>query len=194
MSTEQLVTIAQRQLIESPFDAVHDERHHEAVWNNCLRIIEEEKLENLNLDALKIAAWWHDVQRGQDDENALLKVKMHQCNISREMQNTILEIVGSHSFGNLQGSTEAQILFDADKLEYVSDKRGKILINLLANGKISKEGFDHYVKIWRERIASVRGQVHFESAKKEFEKRLETFSQMAKNDEELRVFVDGLML
>lgn len=194
MSTEQLVETARYYLEKNPFDAVHDVRHHAAVWDNCLWIIREEGIPNLNLDVLKVAAWWHDVQRGQDDEISLLREKMQEFNMPNETRTAIFETVGSHSFGNTQASTEAKILYDADKMEYASFERVKILLKMRAEEKISEADYNHYVKTWRERIVSVKGQMHFESSKKEFEKRLTALIEMAENNKELKVFTEGIVL
>ncbi len=194
MTSKKLVKLAQVELKNNPFDIVHDERHHRTVWSNCQKIIAEEDLHDIDTKSLEISAWWHDVQRDAKDETALLKHKMRDLGLSQNNQEKIIQIVESHSYGNQQTSTEARILFDADKLEYVSAERVQILIKAYEQGKMDEKRFQYYVGKWKERILAVREQIHFSSTKIEFERRLKDIVALAEKNEKLKGFIEGVML
>lgn len=189
-----LVDKASSQLQISPFDKVHDLLHHKLVWGNCQEIIKAEKLGTIDMDCLMVSALWHDVQRGQSDEFALLKQILKEENISDIDSQKILEITGSHSFGYEQKSLEAQILYDADKLEYVNFERAQILLDELNNGSIDASRFDDYVKAWRERIPKVEKQLHFAYSKELFEKRLKDLMKLASEVPQFNQFVQEIVL
>ena len=71
MTVKILIKEAKKALL-TPFDTVHDERHHLLVWENCRKIVKEEKLD-VDMEALEVAAMWHDVERDEEDETKLLK-------------------------------------------------------------------------------------------------------------------------
>ena len=67
MNKERLLAQAREELTTRPFDEAHGLSHHQAVWENCQLIIEAEHLrDGVDMDALEIAAMWHDVQRSED--------------------------------------------------------------------------------------------------------------------------------
>lgn len=173
---EQVIEEGKRRLKKEPFDAGHDIDHHLAVVLNCVSIIGREKL-NLDtgsLAALQMAAWWHDYKRGEESENdKILTGTMQKWGFGSDAISQVLSIKNSHSYGNNQESQEAQVLFDADKLEYVSTRRYRRIAIAVANGEMSPETFAKYKRTFRERIGNIRDQLHFETSKKMFDKRLQ---------------------
>jgi HD superfamily phosphodiesterase len=193
MNKEQLIDEARERLKENSFDEVHGEKHHELVWENCQKIIEEENLQ-ADKEVLQVAAMWHDVERGKADETKLLKDAFIKYKVPNAFGNKVLEIIDAHSFGKNQESVEAKILFDADKLEYVNPERGRILLEEYQNGKVNKDRFDYYVKGWQNRIIAVREQIHFKYSKNLFEKRLIEFMRYASDNSDLAGFTKGFVV
>lgn len=187
MSVEQVIGEAKRLLKTDPFDAGHDLDHHKAVVQNCLDIVRDERL-SLDMDVLLIAAWWHDYKRNDEAENdkilaaALIANGFDDAHIAR-----ILEIKNCHSFGNGQYSLEAKVLFDADKLEYVSILRVRKVLQAAEDGGMSRETLMKYNVAFRQRTPTIPSLLHFESTKKEFARRLDAF----KADYDLVVWLDS---
>lgn len=189
METVKLIDRALYELRTSPFDAVHDERHHVKVWVNCRRIITREGLSGLNLDALKVATFWHDVQRDQPDEFKLLRETMQGLKTPKKEEDLVLAIASNHSYGTTQKLTEAKVLFDADKLEYVSTARARILLEEILRGNIPQERSAYYVSLWNKRIVDVQDNLHFGYTKNLFTRRLASFMDFASSHSELSVLL-----
>lgn len=163
---------AKRLLREDPFDAGHDYEHHLAVATNCLTIIEDEQLD-VDVNALLIAAWWHDYKRDQDEENnRVLTRAMTTAGFKQKYIDKVLSIKNSHSYGRDQESLEAQILFDADKLEYASVPRMERVSEAVESGKMTKEVLGKYKIAFKDRIAKVLESFHFESTRREMKSRI----------------------
>lgn len=182
----EIIASAQRHLTESPFDTLHAVSHHQQVWDNCNWIVEQEGL-NPDMEVLEVAAWWHDVERGSDGFT-LMQETLRQLGAKEEFIGKVLGAVGSHSFGQNQETLEGKILYDADKLEYLSVDRLKALLALREQKGMGKKRFNYYKEAWAERINGVRGSFHFDSASKKFEKDLKKFLKFARKDPRLRSF------
>lgn len=158
---------------KTPYDVVHDIDHHKSVVKNCNLIIRKENLLNkVDVEAIEIAAWWHDVARKDISENAkLLRKVSERFGVRREFVEKIVRIIKNHTYGKSQKSSEEKVLFDADKLEYLSYKRGIKLEEAVASGKMPKEDLKKYQTAWEERIIEVRKNLHFKSSRKIFDQR-----------------------
>jgi len=108
--------------------SAHDMNHVTRVYNLCLHIAEDKKID---LDVLKAAALLHDIARVKEDndstgntDHAVLGSKMaalilKNLGFSEEKIKHVQDCIVSHRYrtGNKPQSEEAQILFDADKLD-----------------------------------------------------------------------------
>ena len=108
--------------------SAHDMGHIERVYDLCLELAEGE---NLDLEVLQAAALLHDIGRIQEDndpsgktDHATLSAEMaapilQELGFSREKIRHIQDCILSHRYrtGDNPKTKEAQILFDADKLD-----------------------------------------------------------------------------
>jgi uncharacterized protein len=108
--------------------SAHNMDHVMRVYNLCLHLAEKE---NVELDVLQAAALLHDIARVKEDndqtgntDHAILGSKMaspilKELGFSEEKIKHIQKCIVSHRYrtGNIPQTKEAQILFDADKLD-----------------------------------------------------------------------------
>jgi hypothetical protein len=85
------------------------------------------------------------------------------------------------------------VLYDADKLEYLSLSRFSTLINAVSEGEITDEKFDHYKNEWRKRIVKVKDSLNFESTRLEFDRRIARIKDVLRKDDNLRNIVSGVI-
>jgi len=187
----ELISQAKRYLAESPFDSLHASSHHQKVWENSLWIASEEGLE-VDLDALQVAAWWHDIERGSDDFN-LLRQALESVGATPEFKEKVFTIIINHSFGQNQESLEAKVLYDADKLEYLSVERVENLLRDFKNGEMNQERVEYYKREWAGRIKLVRKSLHFHSSKKRFDDELVKFVEFCQSNPALAEFISGVL-
>lgn len=128
---ETLIYQAKRILVANPKDKAHDLTHHETVWRNCQMIVEGESL-TVNMDALYLAAFWHDViidgkkEVSKDEVEAVcrhLESSLKELNIDDEFVELTVEIVKHHEFLDIPNCVEGMVLQDADKLDVLSTER-----------------------------------------------------------------------
>ncbi|NMC35709.1 hypothetical protein GYA49_01550 [Candidatus Beckwithbacteria bacterium] len=162
---------AQQELIHNPFDIVHDVIHHFQVCQNCLFIIEAEKL-SVELPVVIISAWWHDIDRDLETKIAIIK-SLEKNHFSNSFIKKCLKVIKSHSFGKKQISLEAKVLFDADKLEYVNPLRTRRLIQAINDGVENIDKGIFYKKGWFEKTPQVKDMLHFSYSKSLFDKLFE---------------------
>jgi hypothetical protein len=187
----EIIRNAQEHLTEHPFYALHAIDHHANTWKNCLWIIGKEKL-TVDKRNLKIAAWWHDVERN-DEKCLLLKQTMSELRFRNEEIEKVTDIINGHTYGREQVSLESKVLYDADKLEYVSEKRVETLLNLFKDGYISDARFKDYKKTWSERIKNVKSNLHFFSSKDLFDRKLAVLIEHAKTNSLLADMVEAVI-
>ena len=109
--------------------SAHNMDHVMRVYNMCLRLAKDEP--DIDLDVLKASALLHDIARVKEDndptgktDHAILGSKMavpilKELNFSKEQIKHIQDCIISHRYRteNKAKTKEAQILFDADKLD-----------------------------------------------------------------------------
>lgn len=162
-----IILEAQKQLVLKPIDLAHDIIHHYRVYEWSLKIKNNEKL-NVDEDLLAVSAWYHDLggRRGEDTDLIKDLIKKHtRDDIFIEK---VIKIIQEHSFGESQSSLESKILFDADKLEYVSPFRLLWFIKAYDDGFFSNKQHNQYKKEWGERIKHVKKMLHFRYSQEEF--------------------------
>jgi uncharacterized protein len=153
---EKLQNIVEKELSCS----AHDLEHSKRVYNTCLKLAQNE---SIDLDILKAAALLHDIARVEEDndktgntDHAILgaekaKTILKELNFSEKQIQEITHCILSHRFRNNQEpqTKEAQILFDADKLDScgaLSIARGFIWVGR-NNAKLYTEvNIDEYIK------------------------------------------------
>ena len=107
----------------------HDWSHTERVYNLCMHI---GKKESADLDILALAAFLHDIGRGQQDrtngkvchavQGALLARELLEgYKLDEKTIEKIIHCIESHRFRGrtIPRTIEAQVLFDADKLDSI---------------------------------------------------------------------------
>ncbi len=162
-----IILEAQKQLILHPIDLAHDITHHYRVYEWSLKINNSEKL-NANADLLAVCAWYHDLGGRRGENAALIKSLISKHTDDKSFIDKVVKIVQEHSFGKTQSSLESQILFDADKLEYVNPFRLLWFLKTYRDGFLSEKKYKQYKKEWSERIGGVGKMLHFELSKKQF--------------------------
>ncbi len=153
---EKLKNIVEKELSCS----AHDLEHSKRVYSTCLKLAQNE---SIDLDVLKAAALLHDIARVEEDndktgntDHAILGAKkaekiLKKLDFSEKQIQEITHCILSHRFRNNQKpqTKEAQILFDADKLDScgaLSIARGFIWVGR-NNAKLYTEvNIDEYIK------------------------------------------------
>jgi HD superfamily phosphohydrolase YqeK len=168
---ERIIEMGQELLKKDPFDSGHDFDHHERVVDNIITIVTGEGLK-VDLGALKIAGWWHDYKRNTPTEcDTILKDSMELEGFHEKYIELVLAIKNNHSYGTQQETIEAKVLFDADKLEYVSVPRFTRVKEAVEKGEMSPEVQEKYALTFSERIPNIYQSLHFKVSKEEFRKR-----------------------
>ncbi len=110
-------------------DSAHDYDHTIRVYNNCMLIAKSET--GADLGALQAASLLHDVARAKEDaddsgktDHALLGADMaygilREAGYGEQFAETVKYMISTHRYRaeNPPATLEAQILFDADKLD-----------------------------------------------------------------------------
>lgn len=177
--TGQAVVEAQKLLIKSPFDSGHDVRHHTKVWENVLKISFNENLtEKIDWNVLEIATWWHDYERGSTEHLALQKT-LKKLNADENFIKSVLKTINSHSFhDDGQFTLESKVLFDADKIEYVSFPRWYDFVQAHLSGIESSEAVVGYCENLNKRLAKVVETLYFTTTRDIFKTTLVEFIKL----------------
>lgn len=170
MDTNQASTLikeAKRILWENPFDEIHDIFHHYRVWENAINIIFNEKLE-CDMNLLEVAIWWHDISKSdpnnsQEDDFYLFEKAGIACDVNQATRDQIKSTILEHQQMNSQTSLESKILYDADKIEYVSIPR-----ILIAKNSLADEVRNVYEAKWRKNMEERYLSLNFQYSKDNF--------------------------
>lgn len=168
----EIVLKAQKHLIERPFDLAHDFTHHYRVYEECIRIIDVENL-SVEKNFLAICAWYHDIEERKGQKIDILIDILKKQGLDKKYIDRLIRVIREHSFGEKQTSLESKVLFDADKLDYVSPFRLSWFIQVGKDGFLDKETVKQYKEEWRDRIKLVGAQLHFSYSKEKFAKMLD---------------------
>lgn len=178
MSIAELINRAQKEHLDHPYDSVHDFEHHQRVVENVTRIIELEHLdqdESFRPEIAIAAAWWHDYKRN-DLEGCLEDVGRFcdEFGVDSKTKQEILRAIKGHSIESEQdGGIYSRVLFDADKLEYVAQRRFELGVEAVRRGDLSEEKFEWYKKHKLiGQIGIVFSTLHFDSSRREYKNRL----------------------
>lgn len=179
------------ELLKHKFDIVHGLLHHYDVWRNCLDIIEKEKLTNFDLSSLMIATWAHDLESYLPDNNnfKILKGVLDKHKVDKKLIEKVTKIIEEHSFTAKQTLLESKILFDADKLDYISIYRWSNTLAQVKDGLLN-ERFEMYEKKCNKLFPLLREKLHFEFSRKKFDKDKIRFDKFVKKH---KLIKDGKM-
>ncbi len=180
-----LLNLAQHYLTQNPYDVAHDLSHHQRVWSNAQFIAKNvRKIHNQpDMSALHVACLWHDVVLGEkqsldkrdihvDHTIEYLSEKLSGHHFSDTFQKKVLTAIKQHQFStSVQSSIEAQILFDADKLDALSPERYTKIITAYNTGAITESNFQLYAKTAQEWFKTMRSRLYFDVSKQEFDTR-----------------------
>lgn len=168
---------AKQILSESPYDIYHTFEHHVSVWKNILEIAFKENL-HPDLDILEVATFWHDVNKGNEkNEEELLHASLEVIGVPLDDINTAVTIIQEHPFGKTQRSDESRLLYDADKIEYVSILRWKSGFDAYTDGLITVEQRDIHIPALNQRIPVLKDSLNFDSSKKMFDEKYLLFKK-----------------
>jgi len=167
-------------LANDAFDIVHDINHHYEVWKNCVEIMDVEKLE-LDRNALEITAWSHDLETyNKNNDFIKLKAILNHHNVQDTMTAKIIKIIDEHSWSKKQTLLESKVIFDADKLEFVSIPRWEYSLQAFKDQLITEARMKKYEGVMNEVMFKALDRFYFESTKIKYEKLLKEFIGYAK--------------
>lgn len=183
-----IIQEAERELFDNPFDIGHNYAHHYKVWENALYILIEEKLWDVDREALFIACWFHDLERGDQEHKRMLKI-LDKYKIPKKTQDKVLEIINSHSYEDKNPTiSEAKVLFDADKIEYINVSRWHYFRLGFEAGNISKKRMIHDGQLLSERLLEIVKRINYQTTHKIFAtylKRVKDYLDMTQKESEL---------
>ena len=162
-----IIVDIQKQLVLKPYDLAHDITHHYRVYQESIKIIDKEKLK-INKNIITLCAWLHDFEGRKGEKFKETKKILTKHNFDVNIVIKIISIIKEHSLGEKQTLLESKILYDADKLEYVSLFRLSWFVQAGKDGYINQKKYYQYKKEWREKIDEVEKTLHFSYSKKEF--------------------------
>lgn len=159
MDRLEIINKAKEYLGHQPVDSAHGLDHHEAVASNCFKIIQAEHL-NVNTTAVVIAAWWHDLE-DQEGATDLLQKEMASAGFDEQTTKATSSIIRSHTYGKLQETIEAKVLFDADKMDYFNPERMKKAVKDAQTGFLSIPVLAKHYHVWLDRYQDVLTSFNF---------------------------------
>lgn len=165
-----LVLAAQHQLEQNPFDLVHGIDHHSRVNNFAIELVISEKIP-VEWRTVSIAAWWHDIEDKDGQRHGFLSQALKEARVDDDLQDVIIEAIEHHSFFNsTHTSLESQVLFDADKSDYINPTRLLYFSELAQAGSIDDKVVTKYVTLWFDRMETLESRLYFEPTKHYYQK------------------------
>lgn len=139
----QLISQAQKLLIDNPQDPMHGITHHYRVVQLAKQIVKAEQLQ-LDENLLEVACWWHDVhvpEAEQKDGERIVAAtaRFLQNLLPEELQKVGYDAVANHEFGSTPETLEGKVLQDADKLELLSEPRVDETVDNILAGNLDKQ-------------------------------------------------------
>lgn len=188
-----VINEAKRILHESPYDLGHDLSHHERVWGNAQKIAEHVD-KKVDIDALQVATFWHDVTLGQKDQTEdralhitetleYLQKLMKDKDFSEDFTSKVVEAIQTHPFEKKQRLIEAKVLFDADKLDAFHKVRYTSLLDGVKNKQFSKLKIFLMVQAAKVWLKTVHKRFHFDVSREIYH---EMISDLLKDKEAVK--------
>jgi hypothetical protein len=155
----------QSRLLYSPSDIAHDIFHHFVVWQNTKYIMWFDEIKPPNVEFLELAVWGHDMELEDHETVQVFKI-MRAAGYSLEEIAEVTYIINSHAYVPEENQViEAQILFDADKIEYVNPHRWVWIGENIKNGQFPVKKATAYMENLRDKLPLVIEQVRFRATK-----------------------------
>lgn len=159
---KKLIGLAKLILTNNPPDLAHDFQHHQRVWQNILYIQKKEKIRKLDMVMLQLCAYWHDINKHHFNANPALL--FYTMTGDKKTADVIEKTIDTHGWRNKAKTSLDKMLFDADKLEYVSLKRWRPLLR--SNLDIEQARlFKVYFEGLNKRLPSLPSRLHYASVK-----------------------------
>ncbi len=171
-----LIKKARDILRTKPFDGVHDLSHHVSVYKTALQIAENINFE-FDKKTLELAVMWHDVTAPGNEKNEvataeLIKDEMVALDFSDKDINEVYNAIAHHGYNQQPRNMIGKMLWDADKLDFLSINRWKNGLKMETDGKATfkaaKEMFEKVLKM----IPTIPEKLHFEISQQIFDERL----------------------
>lgn len=192
-NVEKIIQIAKESIILS-HNFIHDIGHTVRVHDNVLKIaLNQENISQEKIEALRIAAYWHDV--GQNDflkDNKIrheqLSVKMLEIACEKEgyKSNKIelaKKIILNHRNRGKMKEIEkddilSKILWDADKLDIINNVRMFQIIDYYKeNDNLGEYGYESSIDFWKTIDESFEEKFNFTISKEIFRNNYKDFSK-----------------
>lgn len=197
---ERLIEIAKENIVLS-HNFIHDIGHTVRVHDNTLKIaLAQEGISNDEIEALRIAAYWHDI--GQNDylkdakfRHEELSVKMLEItcekeNIESDKIELAKKIILSHrNRGKIKEIEKddvlSKILWDADKLDVINNTRMFQIIDYYENNSnLGEYGCESSINFWKTIDENFGNKFNFDVSKEIFKNNYPEFSRYLKKIEE----------
>ena len=187
----QAIDLAKTFLHKNKRDSLHDLKHVEAVWRNCLALIKEEQL-TAQIELLEVAVYWHDVvvdtvkwpsKLMVEDTCNYLAATLPTLDFTELETNTVIEIITHHEFRDTPTLLEGLILQEADKIDATSIERGTRMLEDYQKGLTPKETFISYMRTYLKWISILDATFYFSYSRKVVAENIQEFWSNEKSKE-----------
>lgn len=164
-----VINDARSALQHNSHDVAHGVEHHQNVADNVDFIVNAEGIrQEINYNALKCAAWWHDYDRHSGDYSVMTN-SLQSRGAGPDFIQKVVGIIDGHSkiFG--KKTKEQGLLVLADKIEYVDLDR-----YLVSTAKMSGPELFIVKSYWKSKIKQVvrlMNNTPYQSARELFSKK-----------------------
>ena len=185
MNINTLISEAKLLLRKNPRDNIHGIDHHHRVFENTQTI--SKSLDTaIDKDVLKVSAYWHDLMVYPESINLgskgllkqtldYLKNLMEKNNYPKDFQKNVYKAIKQHNFfTSRQSSIEGKILFDADKLDVLHEKRYRKIVENIKSKKLSQFQIKAYTKASKIWLSNMRSRYHFEVSRQIHDQRVKS--------------------
>ncbi|MCA9378936.1 hypothetical protein KC640_00770 [Candidatus Dojkabacteria bacterium] len=176
----QLISQAQKLLIDNPQDPMHGITHHYRVVGLAKQIVEAEQL-HLDKNLLEVVCWWHDVhvpEAEQKDGERIVAAtaRFLQNLLPGELQKVGYDAVANHEFGSTPETLVGKVLQDADKLEILSEPRvDEAVDNVLAGNLDAQKMLQTLDDLKTGWLPKMLDRYHFKFSKEYHQQKLPGF-------------------
>lgn len=178
-------------------DGAHNAEHIVRVYDWSRQLAR--KYTDVDLNVLKVAAYWHDVGRKYESKHAddhniisgqMVEKYLKKNKASKQFVEKVKEAVINHSFSNKPQSIEGKIIHDADKLAFLPAHTILDSYNSMKEGyetrSFNKENLTYALKVFlKEKQLLYTGLILKESKEiyKKFEKEFQTSASTVVTEE-----------
>jgi hypothetical protein len=180
-----IVNTAKELLEKESYDEGHDWIHHQQVWDNAKQIVDKEKIE-VDKVALQVACYWHDVMvenvpdknfrnRGNIIDNTCkyLEKLMSDLEFEPDTITKTLTAIKEHERKSVPKTTEGKVLWDGDKLEWLSCRRWLKIYQSFKDKKMSKLKMFLYKRAGKLWLKTLRKRYSFDYTRQLHDQRVQ---------------------